>query len=69
MTGDAKALKLKDSLDGVLDAAGDKAEILAGIVGTMNWNSVDAWKELPEIVDNMGITFGDGGEALKEFIK
>ena len=69
MMTDQEAMELKGSLDTVLDAAGDKADMLAGIVGTMSWNSVEAWKELPEIVKDMGIELDDNGkDALNDFI-
>lgn len=66
--GDETAFEVKGLIDGVLNSAGDSAETLAGVIGTMNWSSVEDWEQLPEIVENMGISFEDGGAAFETFI-
>ena len=66
--GDETTFDVKGMIDEVLDQAGDSAETLAGVIGTMNWSSVEDWEQLPEIVENMGISFKDGGTAFEKFI-
>lgn len=65
--GEEGANRLKDSLDAALDSAEDKAGAFAGVLGSMNWSSVEDWEKLPEILDGMGIDTTT--KAFKDFIE
>ena len=47
--------ELRKLLNTALEGAGEDADQLANILGTMNWNSADDWAELPELLKNLGI--------------
>lgn len=69
ITGDKGALEIKEQLDSIFEAAGDNADIVAGVIGTMNWNSAEDWQKLPEVIDSMNLAFDGGTEAEEAFIK
>lgn len=57
--GEEGGRAIKDSLDAILASAGEDADQLANILGTMNWNSTEEWERLPETLEALGISVKD----------
>ena len=66
IAGEEGGLALKESLDSLLASAGEEADTLANVLGTLNWNSVEEWEQLPELLNNLGISVNEA--ALDKLI-
>lgn len=66
IAGEEGGLALKESLDSLLGSAGEEADALANVLGTLNWNSVEEWEQLPELLNNLGISVDN--DVLESFI-
>ena len=55
---------LQTTLGSALNSLGEDADSVASYLGSMNWNDLEAWEELPEVFKEMGISITPELEKL-----
>jgi hypothetical protein len=66
-SGESAGFAVKKAMDTMFTDVGPEMEDkLAGALGSMNWNSIEDWEQLPALLESMGIPMTESVMAFIE---